>query len=325
MEKVKWGIIGVGDVTEIKSGPAFNKIKNSEIAAVMRRTTSKAKDYAERHNIPKWYDDTDKLINDPDVNAIYIATPPSSHLEYTIKAAKAKKPVYVEKPMAINHQQCLEMIEACDKNNVPLFAAYYRRCLPLFLRVKELIENDTLGKVQFVKIKLLWKPRAEDYNKANLPWRVKKDISGGGYFIDLASHQFDYLDYVFGPVKSIIGKTNNFGNLYEVEDYVSALFEFENGIEGSGVWSFNVDKNSEKEEIEIYGTKGSIAFSTFEQAPIKVTVENETYKIVETFPEHVQQPLIQTIVNELTWKGKCPSTGITGARANWVIDQIYKA
>ena len=324
MEKVKWGIIGVGDVTEIKSGPAFNKIKNSEIAAVMRRTTSKAKDYAERHNIAKWYDDADKLINDPEVNAIYIATPPSSHLEYTVKAAKAKKPVYVEKPMAVNHQQCLEMIEACDKNNVPLFVAYYRRGLPLFLKVKELIENDTIGKVQFINIKLLWAPRDEDYNKENLPWRVKKDISGGGYFIDLASHQFDYLDYVFGPVKNIIGKTSNFGNLYEVEDYVSALFEFENGIEGSGVWSFSADKNSEKDEIEIYGTKGSIAFSTFEQNPIKLTVGNETYKIVETFPGHVQQPLIQTIVEELTGKGKCPSTGITGARANWVIDQIYK-
>src|SRR5438067_2386074 len=118
--KVRWGIIGCGDVTEVKSGPAFQKIENSELIAVMRRTGALAKDYAERHNVPKWYEEADALINDPDVDAVYIATPPKFHKEYTIKAAKAGKPVYVEKPMARNVAECQEMISACETAGVPL-------------------------------------------------------------------------------------------------------------------------------------------------------------------------------------------------------------
>src|SRR6187551_1308715 len=105
MEKINWGIIGCGDVSEVKSGPAFNKVNNSSLVAVMRRDGAKAKDYAHRHQVPKWYDDASLLINDPDVNAIYIATPPSSHEEYTIAAIDAGKPVYVEKPMTMNYNR----------------------------------------------------------------------------------------------------------------------------------------------------------------------------------------------------------------------------
>jgi predicted dehydrogenase len=84
MEEIRWGIIGCGDVTEIKSGPAFNKVANSKLVAVMRRDSAKAADYAKRHHVPKWYDDASKLINDPEVNAIYIATPPLQHDYFTI-------------------------------------------------------------------------------------------------------------------------------------------------------------------------------------------------------------------------------------------------
>src|SRR5215510_6182093 len=109
MKKIKWGIIGCGDVTEVKSGPAFNKVKNSELVAVMRRNAEKAKDYAQRHGVPKWYSDASALVNDPDVNAIYVATPPSSHEEYTIAAIKTGKPVYVEKPMSVDGASACRM------------------------------------------------------------------------------------------------------------------------------------------------------------------------------------------------------------------------
>jgi len=127
-EKIKreicWGIIGVGDVCEVKSGPAFMEVANSSVMAVMRRMTEKAKDFANRHDVGKWYDNAEDLLNDPEINAIYIATPPSTHAEYTLKAAAVFKPVYVEKPMARSHQECVSMIAACEKANVPLFVAY---------------------------------------------------------------------------------------------------------------------------------------------------------------------------------------------------------
>src|SRR5687768_923402 len=126
MNEVKWGIIGCGDVTEKKSGPAFYKVTGSKLVAVMRRDKEKAADYARRHNVPKFYDNADDLINDPEVTAVYIATPPGSHKEYTLKVAAAGKPVYVEKPMALNFHECVEMIEACARFHVKLFVAYYR-------------------------------------------------------------------------------------------------------------------------------------------------------------------------------------------------------
>src|SRR5437870_5565340 len=123
MKKINWGIIGCGDVTEVKSGPAFNKVPNSSLVAVMRRNADKAKDYARRHNVPKWYDDANKLIADPDVNAIYIATPPSSHEEYTLAALNAGKPVYVEKPMTLNTAQANNMLNAAKEKNIKLVVA----------------------------------------------------------------------------------------------------------------------------------------------------------------------------------------------------------
>src|SRR5690348_3615465 len=114
MHTIRWGIIGVGDVTEIKSGPAFYKADHSQLVAVMRRNGDKARDFAERHDVPHWYDDADALIHDEEVDAVYIATPPDSHESYTLKVAAAGKPVYCEKPMARTYAECQVMVEACQ-------------------------------------------------------------------------------------------------------------------------------------------------------------------------------------------------------------------
>ena len=320
MDQIRWGIIGCGDVTEVKSGPAFNEVEGSELVAVMRRDKEKAKDYARRHDVPKWYDDAQKLIFDPDVNAIYVATPTGSHAEYTLKAATAGKPVYVEKPMARNFAECERMIEACEKADVPLFVAYYRRCLPAFLKIKELIETGTIGEIRCVTIALCNPPAALDPD--NLPWRVVPEISGGGYFLDLAAHQFDFLDYVLGPVKSARGLMANQAGLYGAEDIVCANFVFESGVLGSGMWCFTVAGYNRTDLTEIIGSKGKIAYDTFAMGPVRL----ETKAGIEEFqiypPKHIQQPLIQTIVKELQGSGKCPSTGITAARTSRTMDEI---
>src|SRR3954454_8380540 len=143
--QIGWGIIGCGDVTEVKSGPAFNQIENSRLVAVMRRDGEKARDYAARHGVPFWSGDADEVIHHPEVNAVYVATPPGSHLEYALKVCAAGKPAYVEKPMARNASECAAMVEAFEHAGLPLFVAYYRRALPRFLKVKELIESGRIG------------------------------------------------------------------------------------------------------------------------------------------------------------------------------------
>lgn len=322
MELVKWGIIGCGNVCEVKSGPGFQKADGSELVAVMRRNGDKAKDFATRHGVPKWYNNADALINDPEVTAIYIATPPGSHLEYTLKAATAGKPVYVEKPMARTFEECQQMIAACATAKVPLFVAYYRRSLPYFLKVKELLDSEVIGELGSANILFFNSQKADD-TKPEIFWRINPEISGGGHFHDLASHQFDLLTFLFGDIKKASGMSNRQLIQNGGEDIVSASFEFESGLVGSGLWNFTVPKNQTKDEVLIQGSHGSISFSCFNgDAPIVLATESGKEEFSLPYPPHVQQPLIQTIVDELSGRGTCPSNGISGAHANWVMDAI---
>ena len=218
MKQINWGFIGCGEVTERKSGPAFNLVEGSRVVAVMSRSSEKASSYAQRHNIPRWHTDAQSLINDPEVNAVYIATPPSSHATYAIMAMKAGKPVYVEKPLAASYVDCQRVMRISRETGVPCFVAYYRRKLPYFDKVQELLQDGAIGKVVNVQIRFSVPPRDLDYNSTNLPWRVQRDIAGGGYFYDLAPHQLDLLQEFFGPIVHVSGFSANRGGLYEAED-----------------------------------------------------------------------------------------------------------
>jgi len=324
MDTVRWGIIGCGSVTEIKSGPGFQKARGSELTAVMRRTASLAEDYARRHGVPRWYSDADDLINDPEVSAVYIATPPAFHEEYVRMAAAAGKPVYVEKPMGLTHEECLRMIRLCGEAGVPLFTAYYRRRLPHFIRVKELLETGAVGTVRNVAVSLLKPPRPSDLDPRSGDWHLDASVSGGGYFMDVGVHQLDILDWLFGPVEKVTGLAVNQAGWYKVEDSVSAAFSFSSGVTGTGQWCFTREEGLPEDRIVVNGTRGRLSFPTFEHAPILLETAEGKREFSEPWPEHIQQPLIQSVVDELRGIGTCPSTGESGARTNRVVDEICR-
>jgi len=319
---INWGIIGCGNVTEHKSGPAFSKVEGSNLVAVMRRNADLAEDYARRHNVPKWYSKADDLINDKDVNAVYVATPPGNHPEYAIKAMQAGKPVYVEKPMAATYAQCQEMLKVSEETGVPLFVAYYRRTLPGFNKVRTLIEDGSIGKPLVVNIMLVRPASDDEASRHNPPWRVQPDLAGGGIFYDLASHQLDYLDYLFGPVQQVWGQSRNFGGFYEAEDTVVAAMEFENGVLGSGTWSFVSDEASKRDVMEIIGTRGRIEFSTFSHEPILLFREREFLEFPYINPDNIQYNLISNVVKSIRGEETPVSTGASAARTNWVMEKI---
>jgi predicted dehydrogenase len=322
MKTIRWGIIGCGTVTEVKSGPGFQEANHSQLVAVMRRNGELAKDYALRHNVPKWYDNVDDLINDTEVDAVYIATPPAFHMEYTLKCAEAGKPVYVEKPMARNFEECMAMVEACENAGVPLFVAYYRRALDRFNKIKELVDSGKIGEVRFVTVTLYRKLVQVDLNSGKLPWRVIPEISGGGEFLDLASHTLDDLDYILGPISEARGYADNQAKLYEAEDVVCASLSFESGVKGTGMWCFSSFTNYDMNEI--VGSKGKISFSTFGVEPVILTTSGDTTSFSIINPVHIQKQLIQSIVNDLNGVGKSPSYGISASRTNRVMDEILK-
>jgi len=326
MEKVKtviWGIIGAGNVCEIKSAPAMSKIPFSRVKTVMRRNSEKAEDFAMRHSIKHWSTNLDDLLNDDEINAIYIATPPNTHAELTIKAAEAGKAVYVEKPMANSVEECNNMIEACNKANVPLFVAYYRRALPGFLKIKELVDSGKLGDIRTVNIEMYKPLKATDTDNSE-NWRVNPEIAGGGYFHDLASHQLDYLDFLFGKITQVFGISANQANAYSSDDIVTASFQFENGVIGTGNWCFTANKVSEKDNITIIGSEGELSFNCFGEPMIihfKSSKEGNN-EFIYTHEQPIQEPLIRLIVDELRGIGTSASNGISGARTTDVMAKI---
>ncbi|MEC8557125.1 MAG: Gfo/Idh/MocA family oxidoreductase [Planctomycetota bacterium] len=319
MKTIRWGIIGVGDVTEVKSGPGFRKASNSSLVAVMRRDGARAKDYAERHGVPRWYDDASKLIVDPEVDAIYIATPPNVHKEYTTMAAEAGKPVYVEKPMALSFAECQDMIAACKAADVRLWVAHYRRKLAKFEAVKALIDDGKLGRID-TATRECQMPLMET-GASKLPWRVIPEIAGGGKFVDLASHTFDLLDFLLGPIAQVQGAATNRGGAYPAEDNVVAHFQFESGVTGCGNWCFTGSQHIDR--LVISGNKGQVEFSVFDDNSIQLRDPSGAIEeIHHPFPEHVQQPMIQSIVDEINGTDRCPSTGEDASRTTRVMETI---
>lgn len=293
---VNWGIVGCGDVCEIKSGPAFNKVPNSKLVAVMRRDEAKAADFARRHNVPKYYSDASKLINDPEVNAIYIATPPSSHAEYMEQALKAGKPVYVEKPVTTSGPACQQMIDTKNKLDGFVSVAHYRRELPLFRRVKELVEADAIGRVTLIRLSTL------QAKTTRIDWRIQPDVSGGGLFHDLAPHQLDIAYWLFGKPVSVSGNSLNQLDHFNAPDIATVEAIFKNNVLLNGVWAFNVGDSASQDLCEIVGTGGYIRFSFF----TKSTIDINGKIIEEDYPENIQKPMIEAVVKYFRGEGKNP-------------------
>jgi predicted dehydrogenase len=316
---IRWGIVGCGNVCEVKSGPGFQKAEGSRLVAVMRRDAAKAEDFARRHGVPRWYGDADALIRDPEVDAVYVATPVGTHGAYALKVCAAGKPCYVEKPMARSHEECRRMVEAFREAGLPLFVAYYRRGLPRFLKAKELVEAGRLGRLTGVAYRYA-EPRHRHVKPDALEWRLVASESGGGIFMDLGSHALDILDFLVGPLEDASGRAANLASPYDVEDAVAMQFRTADGALGTASWNFASAARSDR--IEISGTDGRVSLSVFEAEPVRL----ETAEGVEEFdlpnPPHVQQPLIQTIVDELRGRGTCPSTGQSAARTARVMDTV---
>lgn len=322
MDTVRWGIIGCGNVCEHKSGPPMYKLEHSSLVAVMRNNPDKLSDFARRHQVARTYTDATQLINDPEVNIVYIATPPGNHRDYTIEALSAGKPVYVEKPMAMNHRECLDMIEAAGNTGQKLFVAYYRRALPYFLKVKQLLDEGIIGKVMMVDIKYIRPESDADKKPEYQSWHLNRHIGGEGYFYDLAPHTLDILDFLLGEIVDAKGYGTNRAGYYEVADTVTAIMQFKSGAIGSGVWTFAASGQPQQDYVVITGNRGYIKFNTFKFDPIELYAENKIQHFNIEPPEHIQQDLISSIIAELRGEGKCPSTGISAARTSKIMEMI---
>ena len=303
LKEVRWGILGCGDVCEVKSGPAFNKVSDSKLVAVMRRDAEKVKDFARRHNVPKFFTNATDLINDPEINAVYIATPPAYHEEYAIECMRAGKPVYIEKPITLNSESCERMIVTARERGVKASVAHYRRGLPTFKKIRSLITSGAIGQPSLIISNTLQAPtpkmQAADY------WRTTPEISGGGLFFDLAPHQLDIFYWLFGKPQKVRGFSTNQKGSYEAADLTNVEAVFPGQVYLHGIWAFNLDPSSDHEVTEIHGDKGKVTFSFFRPSEIKLQTSSGTDVITLPYPENIQQPMIDEVVK--FFRGEAPN------------------
>ncbi len=321
-KNIRWGIIGCGKVSEIKSGPAYQKTEGFDLKAVMRRDKAKLEDYASRHSIEKYDTNADAIIQDPEIDAIYIATPPDSHKYYALKVAEAGKICCIEKPMAPNAQDCLAICEAFEQKHLPLFVAYYRRSLPRFKQVKDWLEEGIIGEPRHIRWHLS-KPANEIDLSKKYNWRTDPKIAVGGYFDDLASHGLDLFSFLLGDIKTATGLSLNQQNLYASQDAVTACWIHENGVTGSGSWNFGC--NGREDQVGIYGSKGKIEFSVFDEIPLQISTSKGKSEFFIENPENIQLYHVKNMRDHLLGNCKHPSTGQSAAHTAWVMDQILNA
>ena len=312
---LRWGILGVGDVCERKSGPlAFNQDGSSAVVAVMRRDAAKAEEFASRHKVPRWYSDAELLVADAEIDAIYVASPPSSHLSLAALAAAAGKPTIVEKPIARSYRESAELVAAFEAANVPVFVAYYRRAYPRIQRLRELCRaGAALAHIEY---------RHTRPAKPNGGWRVSVTTSGGGHFVDVGSHVLDMLDFCFGPLCNVQPAELR-GPAGGAEEYVSATFTTAAGAAGTAVWDF--DASSDEDSLHVHKADGS-----FIRVPGLMngdTIEvhaSPTSGATETFtdapPAVVHRPFVTSAVDAIRTgdTSACASTASSALRTSYV-------
>ncbi|MBV4511547.1 Gfo/Idh/MocA family oxidoreductase [Pseudomonas sp. SWRI22] len=317
MKTIRWGMIGCGSVTELKSGPAFYKAPGSALVAVMGRRAEAVCDYAARHGIARWYTDAQALIDDPEVDAVYIATPPDSHLEYALRVAAAGKHCCVEKPMSLNAEQSALMQRTFERAGLHLFVSYYRRSLPRFQQVRTWLQEGRIGELRHLTWTLCKPAAVTDSDATN--WRTDPAIAGGGYFADLASHGFDLFQYLAGDIVEVSGFSARQAGRYAAEDAVTACWTFASGALGMGCWNFVADRREDR--VELIGSRGRIQFSVFEDQPLRL--EGETTEALDVpCHTHIQWHHVLNMNAHIRGEAEHPSLGIEALKTDIILDKV---
>ncbi|MEN6315697.1 MAG: Gfo/Idh/MocA family oxidoreductase [Clostridiaceae bacterium] len=252
--KVRWGVIGAGGIADRRTIPGLMLAKNAELAAVMEVNMELAEKIRAKYNAKKAYDNIDKLLADKDIDAVYIATPVMYHKEQAFKAARAKKHILIEKPVALTAQEGEEVLKVCRQEGVLITVGLMMRFHAYHQKMKEIVESGKLGRIVSCRGQLTcWYPDMSGN------WRQRKSTSGGGALMDMGVHCIDLIQYITGAkakrVAALIG-TKTFQ--YEVEDSASVIFEMDNGANAYVDANFNIPDAAARCRLEFYGTRGSM-------------------------------------------------------------------
>jgi len=318
MEKpIRWGLVGCGDIAEKRVAPALQNATSSKLLACSRKQPARLWEFQQRHGIPKGCPDPAEIFADPEIDAVYLATPVFLHCLHTIEAAEHGKHVLCEKPMAMNATECQRMVDACRNHGVKLGIAYYRRFYPVVHKIRELLKAGVLGNVILVRNTLV-----EPTSLEPAAWRFVQDQGGGGLLMDMASHRLDLLCMLFGVPVSVSALTDTRVLNIPVEDTGSLLIQFAGGVQAAVFASHCV--HAPMDEFEIYGTRASLRINPLNGSELRLFGDpGETFHLPKA--DNVHLPLIEDFNQAIRENREPKVSGEEGMKTSVLLEAAHHA
>ena len=318
MKTIRWGLIGCGDVARKRVAAALQETPGSQLVAVCQRDAAQLDVFADRFQVARRETDAAALMQDPEIDAVYLATPVAEHHPHTLAAAAAGKHVLVEKPMAIDVGQCDDMIAACREANVRLGVAYYRRFYPVLARIEQLLDEAAIGEplaiAAVTATPMAMAPGEEGY------WRAEAAASGGGALMDVGSHRIDAFPQLLGPIEEVKAFCATIDAPYQVEDTATLLFRFQNGVLGTLQCHFGCQ---DPDEFTIQGTRGRLLVRPLNGGTL--LIERDGEQTVEHHPpaENYCIPLVADFLDAVGQQRPPRVTGELGRATNLIMQCAY--
>ena len=319
--KVRWGLIGCGDIARKRVAPALRDLPHSELFAVARARPDQAESFAKEFGVPRWYATAEELFADEEIDAVYIATPVHLHAAQTIAAARAGKHVLCEKPMAMNVGECDEMIGACADRGVKLGVAYYRHFYPVVNRIKDILVSGEIGGPIIAQINAFeyFDPAPENSRR----WLLEKELSGGGPMFDFGCHRIEVMSSLFGKVRRLTSLATNALFDRGVEDTATAIFEFEN--DAQGILSVSHAAAEAQDTLSIFGSQGSVHVPSLNDGTLTVRVGKQERHEAHGPHANLHWPLIADFVQAIAGNREPEVDGATGREVARIEAEIYAA
>jgi predicted dehydrogenase len=318
-QQIGWGLIGCGDISRKRVAPALRDMPEADFVAVSRAQPALAAAFASEFGARKSYVHWQELIRDPEIDAVYLATPVHLHSEQTIAAAEAGRHVLCEKPMALNAVDCDRMIAACRANNVKLGIAYYRHFYPVIARIREILASNELGIPILAQINAF-----ERFNPApGQPrhWFVNKAQAGGGPMMDFGCHRIEVLLDLLGPIVNVKPDVSSILFDREVEDTAIAVFQFASCVRA--VLSVTHAAMESQDTLDLFCSEGSIHVPVLNRGELQIrTAQSER---LESHPPHanIHQPLIEDFTLALVAGANPVVDGTIGREVARIEEMIY--
>jgi len=319
MSLLRWGLIGAGDIVRKRVADALRTASGCELAAVTRARADLVERFAREVGAARWHASWRDLVSDPDVDAVYVATPVRLHAEQTIAAAESGKHVICEKPMAMNVAECDRMIAACRSSGVRLAVAYYRRFYPVVRRIDQILTSGEIGAPVWAQATAFEPfdplPGAPRY------WLVQRSESGGGPMADFGCHRVEVLLSLLGPVRQVKSLVASVVLRRDVEDTAAALLQFERGA--CAIVAVTHAAADRADALDLFGTLGSIRVASLNVGEMVVHAAGGERRESHPPPANVHVPLVEDFVDAVR-TGRDPTVdGYVGRAVAAVQDDIY--